>query len=495
MRAAILLTWALIFGKAGFCQHNVIDSLQTVLKNIKSDTGKAIILYQLSDEYQVYKPDSALLLAQQAYDLSEKNHFLKGESWALNQIGGAFSRMGNSAQALDYYLRQLKIEEERNKPYNLATINMNIAAVYISERDTAKAIFYILKSDSVIRQNKLDDLQLYILLNKGDIFEKAGRLNEALDATQQCYQLAKKNKDSLMIGSALNNLGNIYSKTGDAVAAISNYNESVPYLFAMNDLQSISEGKLGVAKAYATKGITDSALLYALYAYNLSYKNAFQKNALASSQLISQLYKKNNLVDSAFHYQSIMVGLKDSLESVEKVKMLEGISIEEQLRQQHLLALANEEREENRQRLQLLAIGILIPVCFLASMYLSRKKVHKKVIEFSGVLSLLLLFEYITLFIHPFVAEITHHSPFLEMVILVGIAALVVPAHHKIESWFVKRLASIHEKHMYVPAVKTNEAVEKLIAEDDAAADVYADGEHKEGGNILVKTGLPPSGE
>ena len=83
------------------------------------------------------------------------------------------------------------------------------------------------------------------------------------------------------------------------------------------------------------------------------------------------------------------------------------------------LAELEEEKEELHQKLQLLAIGILIPVFFLVSMYISRKKVHKKVVEFSGIVSLLLLFEYITLLIHPIVAETTHHSPFLEIIIFI----------------------------------------------------------------------------
>ena len=438
-----------------FCQHNLIDSLQKALKKEKSDTGKAIILYNLSYAYQVYKPDSALLLAQQAYDLSIPHHFLAGESWALGEIAGAFHRMGNNSQALEYYIWQLKIEEERNNSYNVAIVNMSIAFVYNGEKDTAKAIYYILKADSVINNDSLNDLKLYSLLNTGDIFEKANRLRDALAYTMACYNLAIKNKDSLMIGSSLNNLGNIYSKTNDIEKAIVSYKTSLPYLTAANDYQSISEGKLGLAKVLEKKNINDSSLHFATASYKMSSENGFLKNALAASTLISQLYKKQKKIDSAFAYREISDALKDSIESREKIKQLESISIEEQLRQQHLVAVAKQEKEEEREKLQLLAIGILIPVFFLMSLYISRTRVNKKVIEYSGIISLLLLFEYITLLIHPFIAEVTNHSPVIEIIILVCIAAVVVPAHHKIESWFIKRLALIHEKHSYKKKIVT----------------------------------------
>lgn len=55
----------------------------------------------------------------------------------------------------------------------------------------------------------------------------------------------------------------------------------------------------------------------------------------------------------------------------------------------------------------------------------SSEIVHRKLIQFCGVLSLLLLFEYITLFMHPFVAELTNHSPAIEIVIFVCVCCCI----------------------------------------------------------------------
>ena len=114
-----------------------------------------------------------------------------------------------------------------------------------------------------------------------------------------------------------------------------------------------------------------------------------------------------------------MITLNDSIHSIEKIKQLESMSMQERIRQQKRAAMIQKEKEENGQRLQLLAIGILIPILFFFSIFISRRKVHRKLIQFCGVLSLLLLFEYITLFMHPFVAELTNHSPAIEIVIFV----------------------------------------------------------------------------
>jgi len=62
-------------------------------------------------------------------------------------------------------------------------------------------------------------------------------------------------------------------------------------------------------------------------------------------------------------------------------------------------------------------------------------------------LSLLLVFEFITLFIHPFVQRISNHLPVLELGILVALAAVLVPLHHKMTHWLREKLAHIAQHH------------------------------------------------
>lgn len=447
----VLFAIALFFTMpATYGQQHMIDSLRSVLANEKTDTGKAVTLYRLSYYYQMSRPDSALLLAQLSYHLSVKNNFLKGQSWSLNQIAGAFNRLGDYAKALEYYIRQLKIEEQLHNAYNIAVVHMDMALVYNSDKDADKALFYAFKADSIIKANKLSGLTLYSLLNTGEILEKADKLPDALLYTQRCYQESLKSDDPKMIGTALSNLGNIYSKMGKLRQAISAYRESIPYLTVEAVNNTLAEGTLGLAKAFAKSGSPDSARYYAALSYATAQRHKFLDHALNASSFLSQLYKQSNLIDSAFAYQEIMLQLDAAIANTEKAKQVQRLTMEEQMRQDELAELREKEKEERSQKLQLLAIGITIPVFFLLSAYISRKQVHKRAIKFLGVLSLLLLFEYITLLVHPFVAEQTHHSPILEIIIFICIAAVITPTHHKIEEMLLHKLTRINElRHQY----------------------------------------------
>ncbi len=65
-------------------------------------------------------------------------------------------------------------------------------------------------------------------------------------------------------------------------------------------------------------------------------------------------------------------------------------------------------------------------------------------VRFMGIISLLILFEFLTLLLHPVVADFTHHNPVYELLIFVCIASLLIPAHHSLEHWMIAKLTNRH---------------------------------------------------
>jgi hypothetical protein len=82
-------------------------------------------------------------------------------------------------------------------------------------------------------------------------------------------------------------------------------------------------------------------------------------------------------------------------------------------------------------------------------------------IEFLGVIALLIVFEFLNLLLHPFLERVTHHSPVLMLLALVCIAALLVPLHHKIEHWATTKLVKKNKAIRLASAKKTIEELDK----------------------------------
>jgi hypothetical protein len=140
---------------------------------------------------------------------------------------------------------------------------------------------------------------------------------------------------------------------------------------------------------------------------------------LNASNFLADYYKEHHMVDSAYRYLSAVIATKDSLFGQEKIRAIQNLSFDETMRQQEIAAQKKEAEENHVRNLQLLAIGVFIPMFFLGVLFLSRTRVRPRIVEFLGMLSLLLFFEFITDLVYPYVSQLTNENPIWEMTFLV----------------------------------------------------------------------------
>jgi hypothetical protein len=125
--------------------------------------------------------------------------------------------------------------------------------------------------------------------------------------------------------------------------------------------------------------------------------------------------------------------------------------------------LKNIKAEEERQRqIQYLFIGIGIIAAVLLFLLLSHSIIAKEgLIKFIGIIGLLVVFEFINLLIHPALERMTHHSPVLMLLILVCLAALLIPLHHRLEKWVTHKMVEKNKRIRLAAAKRTIEQLEK----------------------------------
>ncbi len=427
-------------------QTSTIDSLKWLLQIEKQDSGRCLLLERLSREYIYYKPDTALQLGEEALELAKKINFTKGEAASLSEIGFIFSLTGNDAKALELSLQGLKKAEIINERQLESHILSDIAHYYADQGDNNKALTYFFQSRE-IASSVHDEYQLMVCSNDlGDTYDKLNQFDSARFYTNQAFDFAIRQKNVDYIGTALNNLGNTYLKMQQPVVAMAYYRSSLPYILEVNDNEDISEVTLGMAKIFGQQKQEDSCLHYAKLSFAVAQKSGFTEYILRASSFLADHYKHRQIVDSAYAYLSTVIAIKDSRYSQEKLRQIQSLSFDETMRQQEI-AIEKKKSEENHVRnLQLLAIGVFIPIFFIGVLLLSRTKVKSRVVEFLGILSLLLFFEFITDLIYPYVSQLTNENPIWEMLFLVSLAALLEPLNFKLEHW-VKR----HLVHRPVP--------------------------------------------
>lgn len=431
-----------LFLPAGlWAQKQKADSISNLLTVEKTDTGKVKLMWQLAGVIDVYDPENALIVSQHALTLAIQIKYIEGQSKAMGALANTYTKMGNYTKALELNLRKLKLEEKGNNPHNLAIALLNIGIVYRYQEEYSEALKYYYRSDSVIRLNNLEELKYYLYMNLGDLYDRLNNNDSAFSYFNKALILSSSLKNEDYIGNSMTGLGHTYRKQGNYPFSLLYYHTAIAHLKAANDDDVLCEATLGLATLYEQQpGKADSAIYYASLSLYIAAKDGFMNKQLDAAKFLTDNYKKIKNIDSAFAYLNMVQHLNDSINSKDRIRESQVMSSNEHLRQLDLEENKKIALQERKQQLQYLFIGIFIPGFFLLTLLLSRIRIHTRIIKILGILSLLILFEYLTLLLHPTVAAFTHHTPVYEMFIFVSIAAILIPGHHRIERWLIEKL-------------------------------------------------------
>lgn len=437
----------IVFVTLSTAQKQDADSIYSLLKTKIPDSVRVTALWDMGYVMMSYDPDSAMYHAYQGLQLARKINNVKGESRSLGCMANIFTRMGNYPKALAYHLEGLKIEESRNSPSDLISIRINLGIVQAYMGDFRSAIHSYQKADSIANKHHIDDQQYAILLNLGDAYDQLNMKDSAFQYFKKSLSIANQNLDTGRIGKSLLGLANVYFKSGNVDSALSSYRIAIPYLKYANDEDLFCEAALGIAKVFASLQIHDSVKFYAKQSLQYAYVDGFLSRQYDATNFLANYFSETKKMDSAYFYLRAANKLQDSLESKEKVRSIEQITFNENIRQIELAEKMAMEKEERSQQLQLILIAMFIPALFFITVLLSRVRIPLKLIRFLGIISLLFLFEYLTLLLHPRVVEWTHHTPILEILIFVALAGFLIPVHHKLEHWMIELLVKRAKEH------------------------------------------------
>lgn len=441
-----------------FSQSAKIDSLSKLLLKEGTDSNRVTLLWQLAEQFQPIKPDTALQLAQRSLLLAQRIKFAEGESRSLAMLATSQYLLGNYPNALNNYMLKLKLEEKRNSPRNYASALSNIGLMYILLGEYTNALGYLYRADSTVESaggQAKEDLKYSITINIGEAWYRMKAADSAYFYFKKALSIAEQSGDSFSLGAAILGEANVLALKNDNELALQNYRTAFNYLNdGLND-EMLCEVTLGMAKLFEQSGKVDSAAHFGDMSFKLAEKGHFMSRQLDAANFLSQHFSKQESYLPAYIYTKQARDLKDSIEGQEKTRQALIISNNEQLRQAELQEQKIREQQTRSQQLQLLVIAICIPLLFLLTLFISRIKIHITIIKFMGIISLLFVFEFLTLLLHPIVADFTHHTPVLELLIFVSIAAGIIPLHHRLEHLLIQKLTGKHQSETGKIKIKT----------------------------------------
>ncbi len=457
----ILFTFATLAVKS----QPMPDSIQRKYNAAKSFHDRGQIITNYVFQLKGSSPEQLKILSPQlAYFTNKKDD--AGIGYTKLYIGILFVRMGDYSESLKYGIDALKIFEKVQDTFALLKTYTAIGNSYLRSQNIDESLRDWKKALPIARIYDTHYYSLY-LSNIADCFNSMEQPDSAMPYAQEALKIAYQRKDSMDISDRLTEMGDTYLKMKQNEIARVFYRQSMSFTketnsFLMNYKAVLSNNLNNISRTFFNESQYDSALVYARQALAYDYAD-FLIVAEDSYYLIYKTFDKENKTDSSNKYFRLAAEIKDSLFSDEKSRNIQSQKFKEQLRQQEIetqkeaVALQHHENIENA----LIALGIILfTMLFLL---LSRSFItNVRLIKFLGILALLLVFEFINILAHSYLEQLTNNSRVLTLLLLVGIAALLIPLHHRIEKWTITKVV---EKNKAVRLADAKRTIEKLEVE------------------------------
>ena len=385
-----------------------------------------------------------------------------GQALAYSFLGQGYRLLGNPIKALDYHHKAIAIAEKTNNLSLLASTENQTAHIYRDREEYDKAASIYLSSTAHADKGHNEKMKAWGPSNLGAVYLATNKLDSSLMYSQRAYEIFVRLKSvENNSGYLFTNLGGVHSKMGNAPLAISYFNMAINQSEGSPNIRYLNLAYTGLAEHFQRNNQTDSCAFYARKAIAAVNNTSFFYLSSKPAKLLADIYEKTNC-DSTLKYAKVLKTANDSLTSSKTNQQILLMTFEEDLRQQEAAAEKLKAAEERSQNIQYALIALGIIVLLTLYLLLSRSFItNTKLIEFFGVVALLIVFEFLNLLLHPFLERITHHSPVLMLLALVCIAALLVPLHHKVEKWATAKLVEKNKQIRLAAAKKTIEELEK----------------------------------
>ena len=349
----------------------------------------------------------------------------------------------------------MEIAEHTNNLTLLSSIKHNLGNIYKDREDYSRAINnYLFEEEAGL---KLKDYETCSNAQKnlGAVYLLMGKLDSALMYSQRSYELSLRIGKTDNLSYTFTQLGGVNSKLGNGLVAVGYFNLAVDYAIKTKYPRELNWAYMGLAEHYYLNKQIDSGAFYAKKSIDAVQNTAFYNMTIKPAKLLANIYRNTN-ADSALKYYEIYTKTNDSLFSTKASQQTQLITFENELRQNELFAEKKKTEDQRKQNIQFALIAIGIVSFIILYLLLSHSFItNTRVIEFFGVTALLIVFEFLNLFLHPYLEKLTDHSPVLMLLILVCLAAILVPLHHKVEKWATKKLVEKNKQVRLANAKKT----------------------------------------
>ncbi len=400
------------------------------ISHLKGDYSIAITYYEVSlrifDELKdsIKLPEIHMNLASAYYSIGliekaleennkallyyERTGNLVGKAMALNNIAGVYIELDDFESSFDFFKKSLKIRESIGDEKGVSSSLINIAGILLTNKKYDEALDYYRKALPLANKTQNTRGEVVIYSGMGETYRNKENLDSAIFYHNKSLKIAKELNLNNDIVTSYNNLGLCEFDKGNYKSAI-----------------SILENSISLAK----KIQSPRAIKF-------------------PASILSNAFEKIGDHKKSLEYYKLHIQMRDSInnEETQKAAIRQQTQYEfekEQIRKENeAKEKARVEAEELKRRdnleYSLIFLGILL--LFGAVLMLGFIKVSPNVAEGLIFFAFLILFEFVLVFVEPYLNEYTGGEPIYTLVANAAIALLIFPLHDVLESRLKRKI-------------------------------------------------------
>ena len=180
-------------------------------KSYQDDTAKVIRLIDTAQLLRFFKPDSSVVFAEKALQLSNLINFKKGAIAAHNTLGEYHRVSGNYPEALENLFMALQISSEIGDSTQEAEALGFMGITYLNLKEYQTSLNYLFQAYA--GKDLLEAPMIgFILANTSIAYREMNKLDSALIYQKMSWSIARNSQ--MLAGKAfvLREMGNVYSE-------------------------------------------------------------------------------------------------------------------------------------------------------------------------------------------------------------------------------------------------------------------------------------------
>lgn len=224
----LLNSWLLCsLTNVSYGQKVIIDSLQTILKNTKSDSVRSDINEQIAYQYLYYKPDSSKIYTERSLELAKKINSQAAIAKAHNRMGTYNVVTSQYTDAILEFQKSLQYYKKSTDLNGLSTTYGNLGALdfYLKDYDAALENFH--KSIKLLDTAKHTSQYTKEIINLGAVHREKKNLDSAYYYARLSIAYSKKLVDKRMLSVANYNMGTAQFLLNQPEEALKSLNASL----------------------------------------------------------------------------------------------------------------------------------------------------------------------------------------------------------------------------------------------------------------------------